>query len=82
MYIIVIMNTIFIFKHVPHCKPAMKATPKVDISIDFGRSTSSPVKSANNCMMKLFLETPPSTLRRSNLYILIVSICATKKFEF
>ncbi|KYM79829.1 hypothetical protein ALC53_09751 [Atta colombica] len=39
---------------VPHCKPARKATPKMDISTDTGRSTSNPVESANDCITKSF----------------------------
>lgn len=56
---------------VPHCKPAIKATPRIDISIDAGRSTTNPVKSANICMAKSFFETPPSTLRRNMILISI-----------
>ncbi|KYQ60712.1 hypothetical protein ALC60_00337 [Trachymyrmex zeteki] len=40
---------------VPHFKPARKATPKMDISTDTGRSTSNPVESANDCITKSFL---------------------------
>ncbi|KYN42746.1 hypothetical protein ALC56_02548, partial [Trachymyrmex septentrionalis] len=39
---------------IPHCKPARKATPKMDISTDTGRSTSNPVESANDCITKSF----------------------------
>ena len=53
---------------VPHCKPARKATPKMDISTDTGRSTSNPVESANDCITKSFFVTPPSTLKNNILY--------------
>lgn len=49
---------------IPHCKPARKVTPKIDISVVVALSTSRPVRSASNCSTKLFLDTPPSTLQK------------------
>lgn len=49
---------------IPDAIPVRKATPKMDSSEDSALSTSNPVKSANNWQIKLFLETPPSTLQR------------------
>lgn len=48
----------------PQWRPDKNATPIIDISIVFGRSTGRPVKSANSWSTKSFFETPPSTLKR------------------
>lgn len=48
--------------YIPHCKPVRNIIPKTDISVLDARSTSRPVRSANSCNIKSFLDTPPSTL--------------------
>lgn len=52
----------------------MNATPKIDISDDSVLSTSKPVRSANNWQIKLFLDTPPSTLQHFQVGITISNV--------
>lgn len=59
---------------IPHCKPARKATPKIDISVLVALSTSRPVRSASNCSTKLLFDTPPSTLQKERDNSLNVSL--------
>lgn len=55
----------------PAPNPARKAAPNADISVDFGRSTGICVKSQRSWVMKSFLETPPSILKK-NFFVMTI----------